>query len=181
MLRAARGSRMQVYAAASDFAAIHGGTMTLADLKDGLEEMRQRWYWEWSYTMRAFRFLTSPEGRAGWALLFGLPGALQFLLSWFIWRRRPFACRVAWLMTLPLLLAILIVTAVVNSIALVWGLAIFGSHPAPEALLWLFTLPVGALLAALLKDLCGYLLWFARNPYSDKPKVDFISGRAKVE
>lgn len=46
--------------------------------------------------------------------------------------------------------------------------------------LWLprlLALPAGILAILLMNDLCAYLIWFIRNPDTDKPKVHFISGR----
>ena len=38
-------------------------------------------------------------------------------------------------------------------------------------------LPLGGALSLLLKDLCAYLFWIARNPITDMPPVPFMPGK----
>jgi hypothetical protein len=93
-----------------------------------------------------------------------------------VWRGRAWACRTACAAIVPLMMAGVAATAAAAG----WGI-IFGLRPVdPEALAWILTMPPGLFLVLLMKDLCAYLLWFARNPLTEKPGVYFVSGKAKA-
>jgi hypothetical protein len=86
-------------------------------------------------------------------------------------RGRAAPCRLSAALLLPfgaLMLPIILLPA---GLGLVFGL---GTHPQPASLLLVLILPPGILLLLLLKDLFAYLMWIARVPAAEKPKVPFL-------
>jgi hypothetical protein len=68
---------------------------------------------------------------------------------------------------------IVFVAGVCISVVLVVGLGTAGK-PQPVVLLWLLPAPVAILIILLLKDLCAFLFWIARNPTIEKPPTAFL-------
>jgi hypothetical protein len=73
----------------------------------------------------------------------------------------------------PLTLLFGLATAIFAALILVLGLGTAG-HPQPILLFWLFLFPVAILVILLLKDLCSFLQWIARQPTTDKPPLPFL-------
>jgi hypothetical protein len=67
----------------------------------------------------------------------------------------------------------LFIAGVYISLILVIGLGAT-SRPQPVVLLWLLLAPVAILIILLLKDLCAFLFWIARNPLIEKPPTPFL-------
>lgn len=108
------------------------------------------------------------------AISFAVLGLVEMLSACRVRRGAKAACILScWLLWLFLAWTA-IGTALLASISLlvgVWGQGRASSH-AP--LLLLLLVPVGVLLVLLVNDVCGYLLWIARNPIAEKPSVAFI-------
>lgn len=89
-------------------------------------------------------------------------------------RRLP-SLAAAWCM-FPLMLLIAAVVIVRGGMAIIEGAGLVG-RAEPWAFWWLLIVPPGVLGILLLKDLCAYLFWIARNPISEKLPVDFLPGK----
>ncbi len=162
---------LTVYGLAKHFAA--GAPISRIDIGDAIDDLREQWQFAFPVGIRVFGTL---EARITYVVLFGFPGMSLLLLVPLVWRGRAWACRMACVMVVPLM--IVAVTATAGAVG--WGL-MFGLRPVEfNALVWLLTMPLGLFLVLLMKDLCAYLLWIARNPLTEKPGVHFVSGKAKA-
>jgi hypothetical protein len=109
-------------------------------------------------------------------VFFMAPGIVLLFLSGPIRRGHKIPSILAVLYFVPLMLLSVLAAALFASEILVEVLGIAG-RPHPAMCFWLVVLPVAVLVVLLLNDLCRFLIWIARNPMIDKPRVAFLGGR----
>jgi hypothetical protein len=80
---------------------------------------------------------------------------------------------IATICLLPFTLALLIATAIFLGTIF---LDIFDTRRYPHFsyALWLLLTPISVVVVLLIKDLCGFLIWIARNPAVEKPPTPFL-------
>lgn len=170
---------IQLYRRAIDFAGVRGTPLQLRDLRAAVLYLRGAWTREWQFGLQMLKFVGAPESRACYVLLLGISGGMLVGLSRAVWRGSANACRWAVGLIVPLMLLAAAVTILTTALALVLGVSALGGFAEPGALKWILIFPPGLLILMLMKDLCAYLLWFARHPFIDKPTLRFLSGKPR--
>ena len=109
-----------------------------------------------------------------WGLVALLPGLLLTTMSPGVRRGRAGPCVVSALCLLPYFAILALLTVLLPTAALM-------PREAWYLRLLVLAVPVGVLMILLLKDLCGFLFWIARHPITEKPRLDFVTGKPVIE
>ena len=119
------------------------------------------------------------EREFGWHFLMLMgPSAVALLACADSVRKgRTAACRLGFVMLLPLVFAAMVAGAETGMWALYMGAGFYRSAANPIYLWWFVGTVTATFVALLLWDVGTYLRWIARNPLAEKPPVPFLPVR----
>jgi len=152
------------------------GSWDIWQLAHANAAMRVRWaFLPGPATPTIDEYIEAVRENIGSVFLFGFcvtPGCMLLFLAGPIRRGRliPSILAIAYFVPLAFLTALATAFATAMEFVMAVGLG----RPEPVKYLWLWILPVGAVIVLLLKDVCGFLWWIARNPMIDKPPETFL-------
>jgi len=115
-------------------------------------------------------------------LVLGLPaaffGLLLLLFHRAVNRGQKVPCYLCLASVIPLMCAMAISSAGFGALGLMFGVGLFREPPSWRAVPCLAGIVVCGLIVLLMKDLCGFLRWIAKQPSAEKPAVPFLAVKA---